>query len=113
MKRKILVFLIFTAFSISSMGEDIIHATSEDIGEFDQLLENQPMAKEGQPKKKQKLRPRDGFMKGKGRSGNGPQGRRPKGPPRDDRERGRRKPPPHKGGPGGPGGGNPPPPPPN
>ena len=109
-----LIFIVVISFCGQALAEDIVHATSEDIAEFDQFLANEPMV---QPKDKpapreEKVPPtkgaRDEFRKSeRGDMGNRPESRPPrrKGPPRDDRERGRRNPPPK------PGEGPPPPPP--
>ena len=129
---KSIIFCLLLLFAFPVLAEDVIHATTEDINEFDDLLANEPLdeikkpnASSGEKKPKgkdgknskgdQKAKPpRDKFNEGKGPKNdmNDKSGKRNrKGPPKDDRERGRRKPPPGAPG-GGPGGGAPPPPPP-
>ena len=131
------VFVCLLTWSIPSWADDIKHATTEDIAEFDQFLANQPEISEKPPKpgkgdKGEKGKGEKPAGEGKGprpaknpraafkggdqpgqNMGQPPGGKRPprKGPPRDDRERGRRNPPPKPGG-GGPMQGGPPPPPP-
>ena len=127
-----ILFVLFMSFSVSVLADDIFHATSEDINEFDQFLEDQPMIDADKPalKKKEikgdkiKPPPREAFNQEANRPP-GPQGADGpraqgdmKGPPRDDRERRRRRPPPGFGPEGGskpppPPGGSPPPPPPS
>lgn len=81
-----------------SWADDIFQATSEDIEEFDDLFDQPP-----QDKKPAKDKPtaREQFQGNKTKGPRRNQGnKRPRrGPPRDDRERGRKKPPPPPGGP--------------
>lgn len=94
--RATMTALLLILLSLPSYGDDIFHATSEDIAEFDKLLEAQPMERPPIAKSKSKSQHRGA----KGPSANLPSERR--GPPRDDRERGRRNPPPKPPGQGGP-----------
>ena len=117
------LFIIIFILASPVYADDIIHATSEDISEFDSLIADEPLEPppEGDKKRikdkdgdkgKKKKGPRYQFRGDLGERPGGKPGAKkgPKGPPKDDRERGRRNPPPPKNGPGG--GGPPPPPPP-
>ena len=118
MKLFVCVFLLFMFNPVKA--NDVVHATSEDIAEFDSLFGETPQPSQGDSKKfkksppaGEKNNPREKFNMGNDpgpRANNSP---RRKGPPRDDRERLRRRPPPPPGSKPPPNGEMPPPPPPN